>query len=576
MNGAQVNGARHGAAANAAPLVFILLLAMAAAHAAARSWDLWWHLEAGEQIAASVSVPRVDDFSFTSRGARWTDHEWLFQLLMHGMWERWGAAGLALLKGVAAALAALAGYFALRARGGGSGLALMIVGLCVVGFRFRLTERPELATIALAPATALLLASLAARPAGAWRRLAALAALTILWVNMHAGALLAPLLAMMCLLVAAGERWRRAGESTTLLVSVQAALLTAAALLVNPYGHRIYAVPLEIASALAPRNLTNPEWAAPAPLEFPFLYVVVIACVALAAASLRPGIAGSMSHLGMFVLAAAMALMSVRHIGVFFAILPTVFPLEPLRRVDRRVPLIGGMALCLAAAGFMFFVPPGGAQSGYGIAQGRFPSMAADFIDAHLSDARLYNDVRFGGYLIRRGYPERRVFIDGRNEVHASLLADLSAALDDGRRWDALMDRHGVEGAVVGYRDAGVRLQDGSLSTFSETHFPKSRWSLVHWDDVAMIFVRRDGRFATVAAERESRARPEAFRLGLPKTELLSGGEEGELLKREISRKLADNPDCALAKSMASVYGIGESIQAPERGRQGRHAPASP
>lgn len=557
------DGARLDAAGTATAVLLILFLAAAAAHTNARSWDLWWHLEAGEQIAASASVPRADDFSFTSRGERWTDHEWLFQLLMHGAWTRLGSTGLALLKGLAAALAAMTGYIALRRRGAGAGLSLTIVPLCIVGLRFRLTERPELATIALAPAAALLLASLARRPATPWLRLAALAALTIFWVNMHAGALLTPLLAMVCFLAAAGE-----GRRSTF----QATLVAAAALLVNPYGYRIYAVPMEIASALAPGNLLNPEWAAPRPLEFPFLYVALIACLALAVASLRLREAGArepLGRLGMLVVVAAMALMSVRHIGVFFAVLPAVLPLDPLRRIAQRVPGVVGLATCILAAGFMFFVPPGGAQRGYGIAQGRFPEKAADFIEQHLADARLYNDVRYGGYLIWRGYPERRVFIDGRNEVHARLLADLSAALDDGRLWNELMDRHGIEGAVVAYRDAAVRLQDGSVSTFSETHFPRSRWALAWWDDVAMIFVRREGRFAMVAAEWDSRIRPEAFTLGLLETEQLD-------LKSEIMKKLADDPDCALAKSMASVYGIGESIPAPVSGRQGRHAPESP
>jgi hypothetical protein len=278
----------------------------------------------------------------------------------------------------------------------------------------------------------------------------------------------------------------------------------------------------------------------------------------------------------MLILAAAMALWSVRHIGVFYAILPVALPLDAWRAAGRRVPALAGGLICAAAAVFMFRIPPAGAHSGFGMAPARFPVVAADFAARHLADARLYNDVRFGGYLIWRGYPDRRVFIDGRNEVHARLLTELSAALDDGRRWDGLLRRHAVEGAVVAYRDEAVRLQDGSVGTFSETHFPQRGWALVHWDDVAMVFVRRDGRFAPLAEVGDSRARPEAFRLGLLKPEQLSILSSDEALRGEIVRKLAENPDCALAKSMASVYGIGESMPTPEKGRRGHHAPESP
>lgn len=546
--------------------VLILLLALGAAHTAARSWDLWWHLETGEQIAASGAIPRVDDFTFTSRGTPWIDHEWLFQLLMHAAWTSLGPAGLALLKVIAASGAAFAGWAALLRAGVRPGLALFSAALCVLGFRFRLTERPELATLALAPVVAGLLVSLAGRPAKPAARLLALAATTIVWANMHAGALLAPALAAACLAGAAASTPKTEASRRIAAIAATGMALAAAALalLVNPYGPRIYSVPFSIAGALAPENLFNPEWLAPTPFTFPFLYVTLAAVVVLVVPVLRSGEPGSLARLAMLVVAAALALWSVRHVGVFFALLPVVLPVAPLRDAGRRIPPAAGGVFCILVAAFMYLVPPGGARSGFGVAVGRFPEKAADFVERHLQDARLYNDVRFGGYLIHRGYPARRVFLDGRNEIHADLLAEISTALDDGRRWEDLLSRHQVEGAVVAYRDERVRLQDGSAGTFSETHFPARRWALVHWDDVAMVFVRRDSRFSGVADASGSRARPEAFRLGLLEPEQMSSDEA---LREEILRKLADDPESALAKSMASVYGIGESIPAPERGR---------
>jgi hypothetical protein len=188
---------------------------------------------------------------------------------------------------------------------------------------------------------------------------------------------------------------------------------------------------------------------------------------------------------------------------------------------------------------------------------------AADFISARLDGARLYNDAAFGGYLIWRGYPQRRVFLDGRNEVHAALLRDLSAALDDGRRWQDLLARHDVEGAVVAYRADLIAARDAATgamarSTFSELHFPQARWALVYWDDMAMVFIRRQGRFQSLAAELEyRRARPEAFKLNMPnvgETEEAGGTRGDAALVEEIRRKLAEDPRCELAKGMATVY----------------------
>jgi len=46
------------------------------------------------------------------------------------------------------------------------------------------------------------------------------------------------------------------------------------------------------------------------------------------------------------------------------------------------------------------------------------------------------------------GSPEDRVFIDGRNEIHATLLHEIAEALDDGRAWSALLDRYGIQAAI--------------------------------------------------------------------------------------------------------------------------------
>ncbi len=547
-----------------------LIGAAAAAWTKARSWDLWWHLETGEQILARRIVPRVDDFSFTSLGVPWIDHEWLFQVVLHLAWSALGPSSLFLLKALAVACAAGAGFVMLRRHGAGGGVAAAVVAWCLAGMRWRLAERPEIATLALAPIGAALLVSLAQRPTRPARRLVLLAACGVAWVNLHAGALLLPLLAAACL-AASLFPVRAPGTDAPRVRAVTAGLalaISAAALLVNPYGHHVYLVPGEIARALAPANLVNPEWSAPTPAGFPFLYLTGIACAVAAAMSIRSRAQGSAPRAAMLVVTWALALTSVRHAGIAYVLAPVLVDPRPLlARAAGAVPsggwrrgveAAGAIAALVACALMIVHLPPA-AERGVGLPEGRFPERAIDFIDARygaLEDVRLYNEVRHGGYLIRRGYPARRVFIDGRNEVHAALLADLSASLDDGARWQALLARHGVEGAVVTYKDRPVRLQDGSWSTFSETHFPSRQWALVYWDDLALVYVRRDGRLAVHAPDREyTRVRPEAFRLGLVEPEQ-SPADAG--LREEILARLREDPDCRLAKSMASVYGIGE------------------
>ena len=48
-----------------------------------KSYDVFWHLASGRWIVEHGRIPRTDPFRFTSHGAPWVDHEWLFQVLLY-------------------------------------------------------------------------------------------------------------------------------------------------------------------------------------------------------------------------------------------------------------------------------------------------------------------------------------------------------------------------------------------------------------------------------------------------------------------------------------------------------------
>ena len=66
--------------------------------------DFWWHLETGEQIVRTGSIPREDIFSYTARGREYIDHEWLFQISQYAIYRAFGPAGIAVAKSLVIAL----------------------------------------------------------------------------------------------------------------------------------------------------------------------------------------------------------------------------------------------------------------------------------------------------------------------------------------------------------------------------------------------------------------------------------------------------------------------------------------
>ncbi len=60
--------------------------------------DLWGHVLWGRELLAHGSLPRGNPYSYSAPGYLWLRHEWLSEVLMAAMFDRFGPFGLKLLK----------------------------------------------------------------------------------------------------------------------------------------------------------------------------------------------------------------------------------------------------------------------------------------------------------------------------------------------------------------------------------------------------------------------------------------------------------------------------------------------
>ncbi len=74
--------------------------------------DYFWHLKAGEYIAAHLALPAGDPFSYTFQGKPWNSHEWLSDVGLYGVFAVLGTTGVKLLT---ALLGLLSTYIVYRA-----------------------------------------------------------------------------------------------------------------------------------------------------------------------------------------------------------------------------------------------------------------------------------------------------------------------------------------------------------------------------------------------------------------------------------------------------------------------------
>ncbi len=574
-------------------LLFVLLalVAVAASASPIRSYDYWWHLKTGEIILQDRLIPRADPFSFTAPGVPWVDHEWLFQVLVYLGHTTLGPGALVGMKIVLVVLLA----FLMAARLGRERIAVpgtaILLAAALVGASFRLDVRPELATILLLPLVVHLV--LRARDGGRQRPLVAVPLLVALGANLHPGAILAPAILLLGAaatfiderlgllrgdpgVAAAGARF-----APRLAATAATAALACGA---NPYGFRIYVVPFQVSRILATLPSPNLEWARPRAADFPLFYLAAAVVLVVLAAGWRSADPVAAPAL---LLLLALSCMHLRNIGLFFVLLPYGLA-RPVRALTGRLgsaasallhrgrsagrPLAaagGGVRPGFVAAAVVLFtaVPllallPPTVVWGIGIAPGNEPAPAADFIARENIGRRLYNDIRFGGYLIWRRFPAHRVFIDGRNEVYPVLLRDIFACSNDSRAWQALLRRYDIDAALVRFMPSLERVArpraDGGPGdvrerAFSVNHFPAEDWALVYWDDDAMIFARRSAENETVISRNEYRAiQPEDWRFQL--AGVLTGHTDVGPIVEELQRKLREDPRCTRAWALLHAF----------------------
>lgn len=414
-----------------------------------RNYDFFWHLATGRWIVEHRALPLTDPFAVASDRGEWVNGEWLFEVVLHGFERVAGIPGLSWLR------------------------ALFIAALFMLVFRFS----ENLLLTALAYAGAMPVIDL--RPSGVAALFVALAivvarknnailyaVLTVLWINVHPSALLAPVIALLL----------------ARKLPITPALLSAAALLVNPYGIHGILAPLRLMTFVGSGAFVNAEWLPSAPLTFPLLYVsIAIAAVVFAMKREEPG---------RVLLALLLAFLAVRHVRnqpLWFAAFPLL--VAPSMRVVPR-PIAYAASLVLVA-----FVAIRGDHR-LGVSTSRFPLQAVARLKASGLRGNVYNPDQFGGFLIWSFYPERRALTDGRNELYRAYIPEYARARVDQRAWRALLRKYRVDLAVDEYRPPldvmnGVTGQRTKMPA-SLAYWPREQWALIAFDRAAMVFARRE------------------------------------------------------------------------------------
>ena len=206
-------------------------------------FDIWWHLGTGRMLWENGAIPRVDTLTYTNAGRVWIDLYWFFQLIATGLYRLGGPTALVFMKAVLGVVVVALGLWARRP--GGKAWPLTLVWLpALVVVSGRLCERPELFSLVYLGIFLAVLGRAQEHP----RWLCLLPVAQLFWVNSHGFFVLGLfVLGAFGIDLMVERRWprRKPVPQLPLRPFLIAAGATVLACFVNPYGARVFQLPME-------------------------------------------------------------------------------------------------------------------------------------------------------------------------------------------------------------------------------------------------------------------------------------------------------------------------------------------
>lgn len=516
-------------------------------------YDIWYHLRAGRLILES-GIPSTEPFAYTAVGAPASVQSWLAGVVYHLAERVAGFAGVQLLNAaiIAAVFALVFATAQLFSEGPEDApLTAVLVVLAVFAARFRLGARPHVLEYLLLAVDLRVLQSLRARGRGP---LWVLPLAQVVWVNVHGSHILGIALPLLFLVGDAGQRllrgrgpWaepRIGAGSPRALAAV--AVANCAASLLNPAGWRSLQFPFSVASMRGYMDRIG-EWQ-PITLDLLFgngaRYTWAFTAMAvIAVASIVATVASRRLALTDLLLLGTLGLLAFRGVRLIpeFAIatvpivvrgLGPVFARWERRRRAMRWGAVGALTLALALAP----LDPAYAY-GLGVKERIFPGRAVAFARASGVTGNVFNSFAFGDYLVHR-WPERKVYIHGRNEVFpVDFYEEYLSAHKDAALFARLAKRWGIEWILLEYE-----LTDYARREVMTHLASNPEWVPIYWDRVAVIYVRAGGANSGIAARQGFRViRPAWFDFSYLDGLVQRG--MGPLALAELEELLARAPD---------------------------------
>ncbi len=488
-----------------------------------RDLDIWLHLRTGQYIAEHHAVPHADILSCTIASKPWTNHEWLFQLIVYFIHRAAGFDGLLTMQSVLVC-ATLLLLFLMTYRRDRLFLGVYVLLLVMFIYQGRFTLRPDLFSLFFFA----IYMSILAFHLDKRKSIIAIALIQVLWVNIHGYFFFGPLLVLIAIIAETIKRfvplpyqWGKIGRLTDAEYQNLGLMfiVVLGACLINPYFIQGATYPLQV--LFHSTSDTKIFFQYITELQPPFThnfmaelnenvhYKLMILISALMFLFNRRNIDISVFFVWLIFL--LFSLVAIRNM-VFFAcaaylviminsmtisikdILPLRFDskkFEDITSILAKIALIVWIINCatdFASRGYYDYDTYSTKSEIGGMSKRCYPNKAVDFMIAQGIRGNIFNDFNSGAYLVGRMHPQVKVFIDGRTEVYGGKFFQYYKKIWlDG-------DKKTLNDAIERYHLTAAFLNGAKQSIVPRTikiFYDLKDWKLVYFDEDGMIFLKK-------------------------------------------------------------------------------------
>lgn len=491
--------------------------------------DTWVHLSIGREIFNLQAIPSSEPFTYPNIGQDFRYASWLFGLLLYTTSLLGGMAGIVVLKSAIVVLAFVILYRDAVTPYNERLIALVILSGFVVMARNRFVERPDIVLMVVMSYTVY---ALNAYIYGDKKYIYSLPLVATVWAGSQSSIVLLPVPFLACIvggLIQLKLRNRTpqteaAPNADQIRVIALIFILSIAATLINPHPFSQYSIGYgALASKWAKAHIVELE-----PLATWERALLCFGIITTGLSFIVNRTRFSLFHL-LLVLPFFILPFSARRFLFLAGLIAAPVVARNLAGFmsGSNAGYIGHLikkplTICIVITwitGYTVLGVAGKAPLGYdfklfglGINEYRIPAGAVRYMDHNGIVGKLFNPFHWGGYLIWTGYPQRTVFIDPRGGLSEELLEKFSIA-KAGNLWmlEQLFRAYGFEAVILDYpsREAGAKGLSGLVLS-------DPNWALVYWDDTALLYLRRDGRYQPLIQKDEYRfLNPAAGRNGI-------------------------------------------------------------